>query len=70
MVSDVALKKIIVQRLPHKIIQQMHTLDLTGKSYQEIITIITNADRTAESWAAPGKNFELEATRNRSIINI
>jgi hypothetical protein len=34
MVTGAALKKIIIERLPQKIIEQMHTLDLTGKTNQ------------------------------------
>jgi hypothetical protein len=48
MVTGAALKKIILERLPQMIIEQMHTVDLTGKTDQDIITIITNAARTAE----------------------
>jgi hypothetical protein len=50
MVTGAALKKMILQRLPQKILEQMHTVDLTGKTDQEIITIITNVGRTAEKW--------------------
>jgi hypothetical protein len=32
MVSGAALKKLILERLPQKIIDQMHTVDLTGKT--------------------------------------
>jgi hypothetical protein len=49
-VSGAALKKIILDRLPHQILEQMHTVDLTGKTDEEIISIITNAGRTAEKW--------------------
>jgi hypothetical protein len=34
MVTGAALKKIIIERLPQKIIEQMHTLDLTRKTDQ------------------------------------
>ena len=60
MVSGAALKKLILDRLPHKILEQMHTIDLTGKTDDEIITIITNAGRTAEKWDAAKKNLRLK----------
>jgi hypothetical protein len=37
-------------------------VDLTGKTDQEIITIITNAGRTAEKWEAARKNLGLETS--------
>jgi len=49
-VTGTALKKLILERLPQKILEQMHVVDLTGKTDQGIITIITNAGRTAEKW--------------------
>jgi hypothetical protein len=49
MVTGAALNKMILERLPQKIIEQMHTVDLMGKTDQEIITIFTNAGRTAEN---------------------
>jgi hypothetical protein len=42
-VSGAALKKIILNRLLHKILEQIHTVDLTGKTDKEIIITITNA---------------------------
>jgi hypothetical protein len=59
LVSGAALKKIIQDRLPHKIQEQMHTVDLTGKTDDEIVTIITNAGRTAEKWDEARKNLGL-----------
>jgi len=50
MATGAALKNMILDRLPQKIIEQMHTVDLTGKTDQEIITRITNAGETAEKW--------------------
>jgi len=61
MVSGAALKKLILERLPQKILDQMHVVDLTGKTDNEIITIITNAGRTAEEWEAARKNLGLKA---------
>jgi len=40
----------------------MHVVDLTGKTDQEIITIITSAGRTAEKWEAATKNLCLKAS--------
>jgi len=62
MVTGAALKKLILQWLPQKIIEQMHTVDPMGKTDLEIITIITNAERTAEKWEAARKNLGLKAT--------
>jgi len=62
MVSAAALKKLILERLPQKILDQMHVVDLTGKTDNEIITIITNAGRTAEKWEAARKNLGLKAS--------
>jgi len=59
-VSGAVLKKLILVRLPQKIIEQMHTVDLTGKSDQEIIDIITNAGRTAEKWESVKKNLGIK----------
>jgi len=50
LVSEVVLKKIILDRLPHKILEQMDTIDLIGKTDDEIINIITNTGRTPEKW--------------------
>ena len=62
MVSGAALKKLILERLPQKILDQMHVVDLTGKTDNEIITIVTNAGRTADKWEAARKNFGLKAS--------
>jgi len=59
LVSGAALQKIILDRLPLKILEQMHTVDLTGKTGDEIITIITNAGRTAERWDEAKTNLGL-----------
>lgn len=59
MVSGAALKKIVLVRLTHNILEQMHTIDLTGKTDDQIIRIITNAGRTAEKWKAARKNLGL-----------
>jgi hypothetical protein len=62
MVTGTALKKMILERLPQKILDQMHTVDLTGKTDQEIISVITNAGRTTEKWEAARNNLGLKAT--------
>ena len=62
MVSGAALKKLIIERLPQKILDQMHVVDLTGKTDNTIITIITNPGRTAEKWEAARKNLGLKAS--------
>jgi len=60
-VMGAALRKLILERLPAKILEQMHNVDLTGKTDQEIMTIITNAGRIAEKWEAARKNLSLKA---------
>jgi hypothetical protein len=60
MVSGAELKKIILVRLPYKILEQMHTVNLTGKTHDEIICIITNAGRTAEKYKAAKNNVGLK----------
>ena len=60
LVSGAALKKIILDRLPHKILEQMHTVDLHGKTDDELITIVTSAGRTAEKWDEARKNLGLK----------
>jgi hypothetical protein len=59
-VSGAAFKKLILERLPNKILEQMHTVDLTGRTDQEIMTIITNAGRTAKKWEAARNNLGLK----------
>jgi hypothetical protein len=59
-VTGAAFKKLILERLPHKILEQIHTVDLTGRTDQEIMTIITNAGRTAEKWEAARNNLGLK----------
>jgi len=59
LVTGVALKKLILERLPQKILEQMYTVDLTGKTDQEIISIITKAGLTAEKVDAARKNVGL-----------
>jgi hypothetical protein len=56
LVSGAALKRIILDRLPYKILEQMPTIDQTGKTDDEISTIITNAGRTEEKLDEAKKN--------------
>jgi len=62
MVSGAASKKLILERLPQKTLDQMHVVDLTRKTDNDIITIITNAGRVAEKWEAARKNLGLKAS--------
>jgi hypothetical protein len=62
MVIGAAFRKMIFERLPEKIIDEMHTVDLTGKTDREIISSITNAGRTAKKWEAARENLGLKAT--------
>jgi len=55
MVTGAAFKKLVLKWLPQKILEQLYTVDLTGKTDREIISIITNAGRTAERWDAARK---------------
>jgi hypothetical protein len=52
LVTGAAPKKLILEQLVQKILEQMHMVDFTGKTDKEIITISTNAGRTAEKWNA------------------
>jgi len=55
--TGAALKKLILEWLQQKILEQMHTIDLTGKSDAEMIDIITRAGRTAENWDEAKKSL-------------
>jgi len=48
--TDAALKKLILHRLQLKIIEQMHTVDMTGKWDEEMIEIISKAGRMTGKW--------------------
>jgi hypothetical protein len=63
-VSGAALKKMILERLPQKILEQMHTVDLTGKTYKEIIMMVTNAGRTVEKWDAARNDLVIKRSLN------
>lgn len=47
-VTRAAIQKLILDRLPHQMLEQMNTINLSGKTYNAIINIVTNARRTAE----------------------
>jgi len=67
-ITGAALKKFILERLPVKILDQMHVVDLTGKTDQEMIDIITNAGKTAERWEEARDNLLIKSyeTKDRS----
>jgi hypothetical protein len=67
-ITGAALKKFILERLPSKILDQMHVVDLTGKTDQEMIDIITNAGKTAERWEEARDNLLIKSyeTKDRS----
>jgi len=44
------LQNLILYPLPGEVLSQMHSVNLTGKSNQEMIDIIINTGRTAEKW--------------------
>jgi hypothetical protein len=62
MVTGAAVKKMNGERVPQEILEQMHRVDLTGKTNQGIIMIISNAGRTAEKWEAAWRNLGLKAS--------
>jgi hypothetical protein len=70
LVTGAALKKLILERLPQKILEQMHTVDLTGKTDQQIISIITSAGRTAEKWYAARNNLGVKAQFRATESNL
>ena len=67
-ITGAALRKFILERLPAKILDQMHVVDLTGKTDQEMIDIITNAGKTAERWEEARDNLLIKSydTKDRS----
>jgi len=58
--TGAVLKKFILERLTMKILDQMHVVDLTGKTDQEMIDIITNAGKTADKWDEAKENVVLK----------
>ena len=63
--TGAGLKKLILDRLPEKVLGQMHVVDLTGKTDQEMIQIITKAGRTAEKWEEARKNLGVRTPRTK-----
>jgi len=55
-------KKIISERLPHGILKQMHTIDLSGKTNTEIVEIITRAGRMVKQWNTAPQSLGLKAS--------
>jgi hypothetical protein len=47
-VTEAAIQKLILDQLPHQLLVQINTIDLSGKTGNAIINIDTNARRTAE----------------------
>jgi len=60
LVSSAAFKKIILDRLLHKILEQMHTVDLMETTDDGIISIVISAGRTAEQWDVARRNLGLK----------
>jgi hypothetical protein len=61
--TGAGLKKLILDRLPEKVLAQMHVEDLIGKTNQEMIDIITKVGRTAEKWEEAKKNLSTRTPR-------
>ncbi|KAF8537901.1 hypothetical protein BDD12DRAFT_806559 [Trichophaea hybrida] len=61
-----AFKKLILDRLPNKILEEMHTVDLTGRTNKEIFDIITKAGKTTQQWEAARKNLALRSLGNKA----
>jgi len=60
-ITGAALKRFILERLPAKILDQMHVVDLTGKTDQEMIDIIINAGKKAERWEEVRDNLLIKS---------
>jgi len=58
--TGATLKQLILDRLPLKVLEQMHTVDMTGKSDQEMIEIISKAGRTAGKWEEAKRNLSVK----------
>ena len=64
--TGAGLEKLILDRLPEKVLSQMHVVDLTRKTDQDMIEIIVKAGRTAEKWEQAKKNLNTRAPRKRT----
>jgi len=58
-------KTLILDCLPDHVLSQMHVGDLTGKTDQEMIDIVTKAGRTAEKWEEARKNLRSRTPKPR-----
>jgi len=63
--TGAGLKKLIFDQLPVKILEQMHTVDLTGRTDREMIDTITKAGRTAEKWDEVKKNLRTQTPKTK-----
>jgi len=63
--TGAGLKKLILDRLREKVLGQMHVVDSTRKTDQEMIDIITKAGRTAERWEEAKKNLSSRTPKTR-----
>lgn len=61
-----SLKILILDCLPEHVLSQMHVGDLTGKTDQEMIDIVTKAGRTAEKWEEARKNLGTRTPKPRA----
>jgi hypothetical protein len=61
--TGAGLKILILDRLPEKVLSQMHMVDLTGKTDQEMIDIITKAGRPAAKWEEGRKNLSIRTLK-------
>jgi len=61
--TGAGLMKLILNLLPVEALEQMHTVDLTGKLDQEMIEIISKAGRTTEKWEEAKKNLSTRTPR-------
>jgi len=62
--TGASLKKLMLDRLPVKVLELMHTVDLTGNSDQEMIEINSPTGRAAEKWEDAIKNLSTRTPRN------
>jgi len=63
--TGAGFKKLILDRLPEKVLSQMHVVDLIRKTDQEMIDIITKTGRTAEKWEEARKNLSTRTPKTK-----
>jgi len=63
--TGAGLKKSMLDRLPVKVLGQMHLVDLTRKTDQEMIEIITKDGRTTEQWEEARRNLGIRTSKTR-----